>query len=174
MGASQSGPKSSIVAAYALISSITILTYLVALLSLSPILIYIMIIDILLVIIFPLLFRRAAAVVATFSYLAGYYLLMTAVWPTTPEVALMAIQLLAIPYVLQAVAFFAFGRVLSSVSKIAGAIFYGVAIVVGVFALLYVVAPRFYAFYFLTSIILNLLLVVAWLIVAIEVVKRRG
>jgi len=174
MGASQSGPKSSIVAAYALISSITILTYLVALLSLSPILIYIMIIDILLVIIFPLLFRRAAAVVATFSYLAGYYLLMTAVWPTTPEVALMAIQLLAIPYVLQAVAFFAFGRVLSSVSKIAGAISYGVAIVVGVFALLYVVAPRFYAFYFLTSIILNLLLVVAWLIVAIEVVKRRG
>jgi len=86
----------------------------------------------------------------------------------------MAIQLLAIPYVLQAVAFVAFGRVLSSVSRVAGVIFYGVAAVTGIFALLYVVAPRFYAFYFLTGIILNLLLAVAWLIVAIEVVKRRG
>jgi len=174
MGVSQSGPKSSIVAAYALISSITILTYLVTLLSLSPILIYIMIIDILLVIIFPLLFRRAAAVVATVSYLAGFYLLLSAVWPSSPEAGLMAIQLLAIPYVLQAVAFFAFGRVLSSVSRVAGVIFYGVAAVTGIFALLYVVAPRFYVFYFLTGIVLNLLLAVAWLIVAIEVVKRRG
>jgi len=174
MQASQAWPKNNMLAIYALISSITILAYLVALLSFSPIYIYIMIIGILLVIMFPLLFRRAAAVVATVSYLAGFYLLLTAVWPSSPEVALMAIQLLAIPYVLQAVAFFAFGRVLSSVSKIAGAIFYGVAIVVGIFALLYVVAPRFYALYFLTSIILNLLLAVAWLIVAVEVVKRRG
>jgi len=167
-------PKNSILAVYALICSITILASLVTLLSFSPIYIYIIIIDILLVIIFPLLFRRVAAVVATVSYLAGFYLLLTAVWPSSPEAGLMAIQLLAMPYVLQAVAFFAFGRVLSSVSRVAGVIFYGVAAVTGIFALLYVVAPRFYVFYFLTGIVLNLLLAVAWLIVAVEVVKRRG
>jgi len=174
MQASQALPKNNMLAIYALISSVTILAYLVALLSFSPIYIYIVIIDIMLVIMFPLLFRRAAAVVAAVSYLAGFYLLLTAVWPSSPEAGLMAILLLAIPYVLQAVAFFAFGRVLSSVSRVAGIIFYGVAAVTGIFALLYVVAPRFYVFYFLTSVILNLLLAVAWLIVAVEAVKRRG
>jgi len=43
-----------------------------------------------------------------------------------------------------------------------------------IFALLYVVVPHFYAFYFFTDIILILLLATAWLIVAVEVVKRRG
>jgi len=169
--------KNKILVAYALVNSATILAYVVAFLSpLSPltyILLYGWIIDSLLVIIFPLLFRRAAAVVAAVSFLSALFLPL--VGSIIPEDVRRVLQAVHIPFVLYAVALFAFGRVLSSVSKIAGAIYYGVAAIMGVFALLYTVDIHLFFEIYLnryTGVFLNLLLAVAWMIVAVEVVRK--
>jgi len=173
--------KNKILVAYALVNSATILAYVVASLCpwspLSYILLYGWIIESLLVVIFPLLFRRAAAVVAAVSFLSALYLFLflPIVGPIIPEAVRRVLQVVHIPFVLYSVALFAFGRVLSSVSKIAGAIYYGVAAIMGVFALLYTVYIHlFYEIYLnrYTGVLLNLLLAVAWLIVAVEVVRK--
>jgi len=166
MPGSQSHSMNNVLMEYALANSITYSLYVFQMFFYIDTLAYlIFIINLFLILVFPILFRRKAAVIAVYSYSlslgVGHYLTSLAL-----EIPLSVV----ISTTLYVIALFAFGYVLSGISRFAGVIYYGVAIATGIFNMLHYMFPE-YGFYYYVGIIAMLLLAVAWLFVAIKVFR---
>jgi len=168
MPGSQSHLRNNVLIEYALANSITYSLYVFQIFFYIDKLAYlIFIINLFLILVFPILFRRKVAVIAVYSYSlslgVGHYL--TSLTLETP----LSVVISTILYV---IALFAFGYVLSGISRVAGVIYYGVAIATGIFNMLHYMFPE-YDFYYYVGIVFMLLLAVAWLFVAIIVFRSR-
>jgi len=153
---------------YALANSITYSLYVFQMFFYIDTLAYLVfIINLFLILVFPILFRRKAAVIAVYSYSlslgVGHYLTSLAL-----EIPLSVV----ISITLYVIALFAFGYVLSGISRVAGVIYYGVAIATGIFNTLHYMFPE-YGFYYYVGIVVMLPLAVAWLFVVIKIFRSR-
>jgi len=170
---SQGRPRNSGLLEYALANSITYFSYVFQVFFHIETLVYLIFgINLFLVFIFPIFFRSKAAIIAVSFYIislgASRYFTQLAF-----EGKLESPLFMDIPTLLYIISLFAFGHVLSGISRIAGAIYYGVAIATGILNALRYITPG-YEHYYYSGIAFMLLLAVAWLLVAIKVFKSSG
>jgi len=168
---SQGRLRNSILIEYALANSITYFLYVFQLIFHISILAFLFfVINSLLILAFPIFFRRKAAVIAVYFYFislgVGHYLTSMSF-----EGRLEALLFIIIPTVLYVIALLAFGYVLSGISRIAGAIYYGVAIATGILNMLRYITPDSELYYY-SNVVFLLLLAAAWLLVAIQSLQK--
>jgi len=174
MPGSASRPRNSALIEYALANSITYFSYMFQVFFHIDTIAYLIFgINLFLILVFPIFFRSKAAVIAVSSYFISlgvlrYFALLAS------EGKLASSLFMALPTILYVISLFAFGHVLSGISRIAGVIYYGVAIATGILSMLHYIVPGYEFYYYYLGIVFMLLLATAWLLVALKVFKSSG